>query len=179
MDPSTTTTAAGSTGGVEAAAVIATILENAPPCLTSCIGQATDAVSICTNFAQIGDCVNSQATGCTAPADIARLQAIGPRISSFCSSGIAVADPSVSAAPSAAAAATTTTNAAARAIETTSQVVAAVSSAGAVNSKTSTTSSAVKTTTATTRAAVSDKASGAVGSVFVGFLASVYAMLAL
>ncbi|KAI8832998.1 hypothetical protein BJ741DRAFT_613449 [Chytriomyces cf. hyalinus JEL632] len=178
MDPSApSTTAAASTGGAEAAAAIATILENAPPCLTSCIGQATDAVSICTNFAQIGVCVNSQGTGCTAPADIARLQAIGPRISAFCSSGIAVAGPAGSAAPSVAA--VTATTAAVRAIESTSQVAAAaVSTVGAVESKTTTSASAAKTT-ATTKASVSEKASGAVGSVAVGFLASFCAMLAL
>ncbi|KAI8827528.1 hypothetical protein BJ741DRAFT_629886 [Chytriomyces cf. hyalinus JEL632] len=179
MDPSTTATTAttaASTGGAEAAAAIATILENSPPCLTSCIGQATDAVSICTNFAQIGVCVNSQGTGCTAPADIARLQAIGPRISSFCSSGIAVAGPAGSAAPSAAAAVTATT-AAARAIETSSQAAAAVSTAGAVESKI--TSASAAKTAATTKAASREKASGAVGSVVLGFLASFCAMLAL
>ncbi|KAJ3259468.1 hypothetical protein HDU77_001868 [Chytriomyces hyalinus] len=175
MDASAPSTTAASTGGAEAAAAIATILENAPPCLTSCIGQATDAVSICTNFAQIGVCVNSQGTGCTAPADIARLQAIGTRISTFCSSGIAVAGPAGSTVPSASAA--TTTTAAARAIESTSQSsAAAVSTSGAVESKT-TSASAVKTT-ATSKAAVSEKASGSVGSVVVGFLASFCAMLA-
>ncbi|KAJ3383305.1 hypothetical protein HDU80_001281 [Chytriomyces hyalinus] len=176
MDPSTTATTAASTGGAAAAAAIAAILENAPPCLTSCIGQAADAVSICANFAQIGKCVNSQGTGCTADADVARLQTIGPQISTFCSSGIAVAG---SAAPSAAAATTTTAAAASRAIESTSQSSAAtVSTAGAVESKTIS-ASAAKATATTSKAAVSEKASGAVGSVAVGFLASFCAMLAL